>query len=318
MAKHIIQNQGKSVEYENVVQKFKEMGARVKFRKPRPRNPFIGRRFSFNAFGDRVRPNSPPEHRFEVDVKKDKKGEYFDILITDKVDIDVLNIDADDRHLLLNAKLPNVDNKFAKHDNIKALCGHDERHWFSSQVPPSAINVNAAKESLKPKEVVQAQKEAGVKTKNWNKRNNEGFIRQGEWFFIPTDYEDPDEDVILKNEPLILSGRRGGKPHIAQFAYRFGGTVVYVVNDRWGKIYDSVPRDKQQEIQRGMTDKERNKLFQTYPKTRELKWTPMVKDMTLYVKGTIRHPDHKTLKLKRWHKVVVNGEIRDKNVVFLD
>jgi len=317
MAKYVHQNQGKKMERENLVKKFEDMGARVKFRKPRPANPFIGRRFSFNALGDRVRRMTPPTHRFEVDVRTDKKGEYFDILVTDDVDVDVINIDSKDRHLLLNAKIPNENIHF-KPEMVKALCGHDERHWFSSQVDISAVNVKQAKDTLKPAEVIQAQKKAGVKTKNWNKRKNKGFIRQGEWFFIPTDHDDPDSDLILKNEPLILTGRRGGKPHIAQFAYRFGGTTVYVVNDRWGKIYDSVPRDKQQEIQRGMTEKERNKLFQTYPKTRELKWTPMAKDMTLYVKGTIRHPDHKTLKLKRWHKVVVNGEIRGKNVVFLD
>lgn len=315
MAKHIIQNQGRVMERENVIKKFEEMGARVKFREPKQRNPHIGRRWF--SFSERVRKVREPEHRFEVDVRKDKKGEYFDILVSNEVDIDVLNIDVDDRHLLLNAKIPD-DNIYLKPDNIKVLCGHDERHWFSSQVPFRSINVKAAKDAIKPKEVIQAQKEAKVKSKKWNKRKNEGFIRQGEWFFVPTDYEDPNEDLILKNEPLILTGRRGGKPHIAQYAYRFGGTVVYVPNDRWGKVMDSIPRNAMDKANTGLTEKERIKFYKDYPKSKELNWTPRVKDMTLYVKGTIRHPDHKTIKLRGWHKVVVNGEIRGKNVVFLD
>ena len=67
-----------------------------------------------------------------------------------------------------------------------------------------------------------------------------------------------------------------------------------------------------------MTDKERKRFFEKHPKAKSLRWTPMVRDMTLFVKGTIRHPDHATITLRRWHKVVVNGEIRGENVVFLD
>jgi len=315
MAKYVHQNQGsKTMERQNVIKKFEEMGARVKIRAPRERNPFIGRTFRLNMLGERLRRNTPPEHRFTVDVSEDKKGEFFDIVVTDKVDIDIVNIDAKDRHLLLNAKIPR-ENPHEKADMVKALCGHDERHWFSSQVNASATNINTAKDSLKPAEIIDAQKRSGVKRKNWNKRKNDGFVRQGEWFFVPTDHKDP-EDIILKNEPLILAGRVGGKPHIAQYAYRFGGEVVYVATDPWG--HSDLTESERDKLRTGYTEEERKKLYKKYPKKKKLSWTPMVKDPTLYVKGTIRHPDHATITLKRWHKVVVNGEIRGANVVFLD
>lgn len=34
-----------------------------------------------------------------------------------------------------------------------------------------------------------------------------------------------DENLILNDEPIL---RSGGKPHIVEYLYRFGGTRVYV------------------------------------------------------------------------------------------
>jgi len=296
MGKNNYQIQGANVN--TVAEKFEKMGARVKF-------------------DDLSRFRQRRGSSFTVDVRRDKKGEYFDIRHGDEVDISVIDIDINDRHLLLMAKIPNINPHF-KPDNIKVLCGHDEREWFSSQVSGVSINVDSAKQALKPDLVIESQKRAGVKTKNKHKRKNKGFIRQGEWFFIPVDYIDVPNDLILKKEPLMLSGvRAGNKPHMAEFAFRRGGEQVYVPNVGWNTV-SKVDRTSRDKLNAGLTNDERKEFYKKYPEAKNWGWRPMVRNPELYVRGNVRHPDHKTIKLRGWHRVVVNGEIRGENVVFLD
>lgn len=282
--------------------KFDLIGARVKVRKPR-----------LNRHGNVIwRERFAKDSDFKVDVRRDRKGEYFDIVIADDnndIKIDVLNVDKDIKHLLLMVK--------NGRDNTKILCGHDEREWFTAQVKTSSTTIRGAMDALKPKEVLNAQKKAGVKTKKWNCRHNEGFIRQGEWFFVKKDIE-VNEDAILKNEPLILSGvRAGNKPHIAQFAYRTGGEQVYIPSIGASRLSD-YPRDWVNRLGRGLTGPERRLFLDTFGKASKIKWRTMSRNPDLYVSGTVRHPDHKTINLTGWYRVYVNGEIRGENVVFLD
>jgi hypothetical protein len=47
----------------------------------------------------------------------------------------------------------------------------------------------------------------------------------------------------------------------------------------------------------------------------------MVRDPELFARGTVRHPDHATIELNGWHRVVMNTENRARamrHVVFLD
>ena len=47
----------------------------------------------------------------------------------------------------------------------------------------------------------------------------------------------------------------------------------------------------------------------------------MVRDPELYAKGTVRHPDHVTIYLATWHRVLMNTEQRAqamRHVAFLD
>lgn len=102
-------------------------------------------------------------------------------------------------------------------DFSRFLCGHDECQWFVAAVPGSASSVREAKEALKPEVVRESQARHKVKTKRRNKRKNDGFIRQSEWFFVSCPDMVVDEMLVLKNEPL----RRGrGKPHMAEFNWR--------------------------------------------------------------------------------------------------
>jgi len=86
------------------------------------------------------------------------------------------------RHLLLMAQ----DRTTKVKD--KLLCGHDERHWFIATIPDgqSVASVQDAMNALRPEQAIHSLKMQGVKTKHRNRRRNRGYIRQGEWFFIPT------------------------------------------------------------------------------------------------------------------------------------
>jgi len=289
MGKNVYQiNEGAKVN--NLVEKFEKMGARVKF---------------------------DEGNRFVIDVRRDKKGEFFDITYDKNTKLSIVDIDAKDRHLLLMAQTPNINPHF-KPDNIKVLCGHDEREWFTAQVNGVAINVDSAKQALKPDAVIESQKRHGVKRKNKHRRKNEGFIRQGEWFFIPVNYINVPNDMILKKEPLMLSGvRAGNKPHIAQYAYRRGGEQVYIPSIGWNRLA-KLSRVENQKVSAGLTNDERKDFYKNHPESKTWSWRPMVRNPELYVKGTVRHPDHKTIRLRDWYRVIVNGEIRGENVVFLD
>lgn len=278
-----------------IIEKFEDIGARAKIRKPKN---------TINRW--RVQTRSAP--KFIVDVAEDKNGQYFDILISDDVDLNVVNVRKDIKHLLLMFK--------EDRDKTKILCGHDEREWFTSQVETKSKDVVDAMELLKPNAVRASQKKAKVKRKNINKRHNNGFIRQGEWFFVPADIE-VDGDLVLRNEPLMLSGQRAGnKPHIAKYAYRTGGETVYVPNIGAWKLSDfsSGWRDA---LARGLTESSKRSFLNHYPDA-NISFRTMSRNPDLYVTGTVRHPDHKTISLTGWHRVYVNGEIRGQNVVFLD
>ena len=50
-------------------------------------------------------------------------------------------------------------------------------------------------------------------------------------------------------------------------------------------------------------------------------WRTMVRNPHVFVRGTVRHPDHKTIFLEGWHEVLMNTETQAaamRNVVFLD
>src|SRR5262245_12979084 len=97
-----------------------------------------------------------PQHaQFTVDVRSDRKGEYFDIRFVDgQVDLKVLDVRPEMRHLLLMAPAG------------KFLCGHDERHWFSAAVPGNASNVKTALVALKPVVVRMEEEGKGIRTKD--------------------------------------------------------------------------------------------------------------------------------------------------------
>jgi len=232
-----------------------------------------------------------------LDVQRDRAGEFFLIVAADgESGVEVLDTQPADRHLLLLVRERGEKRKF--------LCGHDERHWFIAAVPESAPagTVLAAKEALKPPAVRAAQSRLGLRAEARNRRKNAAYRRQGEWFFVPAPDLKVDEKLVLRDEPIR---RGGGKPHWADLCYRTGGTTVYVC-----RRYPN-----------GVTLSEYRRLLDVEPGSSGWGWRPMVRDARVYVRGRIRHADHRTVTLHGWHRVLMNTENEAKamrHVAFLD
>lgn len=240
---------------------------------------------------------------FSLDIKEEGRKEFYLLEIAkpviETVEFQVLNSRPDLRHLVLLAK--NASAEIATKE--KFLCGHDERHWFVASLPQAAAvtNVTTAMESLKPREAVWSQRRAEVRPKDRNKRHNAGFIRQGEWFFVPEPSFRPGPmDIIRKDEPI--SRGAGSKPHMVSELMRRGGELVYV-NRRTRAVLTSFQ-------------------FQAQIKSGKIKnaheWVDQRMTTLVYVRGKVRHADHKTIELKGWHRVAMNAEPVSNTVRFLD
>jgi len=265
----------------NLLTKFARIGARLKVTE-RP-----------------VRGSQPQARAIALDVRADREGEFFEVRHSQASDpeVSVLDVQGQDRHLLLMVRERNEKRKF--------LCGHDERHWFIAAIPESASvgTVLQAKEALKPVEVQSAQARQRLGSKARNRRKNSAYRRQGEWFFLPAPDFIVDDSLVLRNEPLRRGN--GGKPHWTEFCYRTGGETVYVC-----------PRHPN-----GVTTAQYQRILISNPKARGWPWQVLRRNPGVYVRGRVRHADHKTIVLHGWHKVVMNTEFQAKamrNVAFLD
>jgi hypothetical protein len=258
----------------------------------------------FVKMGARVKFGAPEVPRFPqelravaLDVRNDRQGEYFLIRKREDVSVEVLEVKPAERHLVLLARVPRFRGGETK---SRFLLGHDERHWFVAAIPEESpvSTVAAAKQALKPEAVTQ--RETAIRAKIRNRRVNKARIRQGEWFFVPVSALQVRAVRILKNEPLR---RGGGKPHVCQELYREGGEMVYV----------------HRQYPNGLTQAEYGRLSEkvrTQPG-----WSRMVRNPRAFVRGTVRHSDHKTIFLEGWHEVFMNTETRAaamQNVAFLD
>jgi hypothetical protein len=236
----------------------------------------------------------------QLDIRRDDDGEFFEVAGPRGSDgVEVLQVAPRDRHLLLLVRENGAKSKF--------LCGHDERHWFVAAVPESAAGVGtveSAKEALKPDAVKARQAAERVPARRRQRRKNAAFRRQGEWFFLPAPGLKVHPKLILKDEPLQ---RGGGKPHWAEELYREGGEAVMV-----SRAYPN-----------GLTLGAYAALVRRDP-TAPARLGPfrsMRRDMEVYVRGTLRHADHKTIRLIGWHRVLMNTETQAaamRNVAFLD
>lgn len=259
--------------------KFARIGARLKFVDRAP---------------NRFRTSGP----LALDIRTDRHGEFFEVRIRPgaELELDVLDVQAADRHLLLLVRDGQEKNKY--------LCGHDERHWFVAGIPEAAPvgTVRQAKTALQPPEVQSAVGRQRVGGAARYRRKNAAFRRQGEWFFLPVPDLDVDESLVLTNEPLQ---RGAGKPHLADFCYRTGGENVYLCARH----------------PLGLTQRRYRALLASNPDARHWAWRTARRTTHVYVRGHIRHRDHRTIMLPGWHRVVMNTENQSQamqHLTFLD
>lgn len=250
-------------------------------------------------FADRPARRGRAEGVVSLDVRTDRKGEFFEIVRPAGVEAEVavLDVRSAERHLLLLVREGKEKSKF--------LCGHDERHWFVAGIPEKAPvgTVRQAREALKPPEVQAAQDRQGLRARARGRRKNAAYVRQGEWFFVPAGDMVVDEKLILREEPLARGN--GGKPHWAELCYRTGGETVHVCN----------------RYPNGVAEAQYRLILAGNAKARGWGWRVMRRNAGVYVRGRVRHPDHATITLHGWHRVLMNteGESRAmRNVAFLD
>lgn len=259
--------------------KFAEMGARIKM--VRAENRLVAHR-RFRLATQRRR---DPGYDIDVIQARRSADESFVIRARTSINPIVLNAEPRQRHLLLQVGAE------------RYLCGHDERHWFVAGVPSSATTVRNAILALRPEDVEQPRGREQL-----FKRRTKSCVRQGEWFFVPVPDLQVPANLILKHEPI----RRGrNQPHICQELYRTGGETVVVCSHHPNGITLA-----EWEKQGGLTAHRKARRY-CAPLT-------MQRKATAYVRGTVRHPDHATIVLHGWHRVVGNLETTPKPMAFLD
>lgn len=217
-----------------------------------------------------------------VDVLRDSQGELFELKLGNEATAQVVDSRPDLRHLLLLVRNGS--------DKLKYLCGHDERHWFAAAVPndEGLHSVEQAMESLKPRAVRARQ--GNLKPAARLRRKNDIYIRQGEWFFLPMPMMEVDDKLVHRNE--LLSRGNGSKPHMCQFAYRQVGEQVYV--------HSRFPQ--------GLRENDYRVYIQRNKSAARWKWSLRYRSAGVFVRGMVRHPDHKTIYLRGWHQVFMNRE----------
>ena len=87
--------------------------------------------------------------------------------------------------------------------------------------------------------------------------------------------------------------------------YRTGGERVYVSSER----------------PNGLVEDQYRYLLEQKPHAEKWDWRVMRRNAFVYARGAIRHPDHATIHLPDWHRVVMNTETDApamRSVAFLD
>jgi hypothetical protein len=162
------------------------------------------------------------------------------------------------------------------------LMGVDERQLFVAQLKKGVSSI------------VEARKQLGntVLFHEGARKMTPG--RQGEWFFVKATkvQEEIIELLVEKNSIFILTkesiGKHAGKP---QGNSHTADELVVIPNNP-----DVIRRAQASKYARKNTDL--SKVEPIYP----------IRQKEVFVRGCIRHVDHKTIKYGSWYQVILNNE----------
>ena len=242
----------------------------------------------------------PAATDYRFDVVRGRRGEFFELRGSRIDTLLVQHVDRASRHILVcgsehgdrRTKAFERRRRQAAPPRVsRFLCGHDERHWFVAGIGDPVTTVRDAKLSLAP----AAIRDAVARERHRDRRHNDLFTRQGEWFFVPAQLPPlAGWTPIHRHEP-ITRGR--GKAHWCEELIRHGGVTV--------RLYQG----------REIGEAEFAALIAKNPK---LAFRTMTRDAVVYVRGRVRHDDHATIQLRGWHRVYLNSEFTTGRVTFYD
>lgn len=145
------------------------------------------------------------------------------------------------------------------------------------------------------------------------------YVRQGEFFFVPTDMETSDLS------PMEMLYEWGGYDYNTQYAYNRKFATKELAEDTIKWYAKKWPgEDVSGQMVHRFPIKDPNNLARYFPNagtghahtaTEIRKWGSFQPDRgnrnNIFVRGTVRHPEHKMLKLgKIWHRVYANRAVR--------
>lgn len=256
---------------ENLLKKFEKAGLRLRFEN-------INR--NSDIFGMRV---SGGMHKEVFEMQPGHETNTIEVLDSDKDAKQILLMVKEEEREFTTTEW---DTKQQTHVEVKRktdpskrkfLIGMDERSYFMAPVADNSINIRDAKEKLR----------------NPNLKRSDSITRQGEWFFVRAHEQDFINEEVESGRAIKYSkvgigaviGNRGGKPHV-------GDEVVRIRTERFPQ------EDLKPSLER---------LYRGIRSGRDLS---LPGDM-VFVRGKVRHPDHKTVEFSAWHRVYRNTEDRE-------
>ena len=179
-----------------------------------------------------------------------------------------------DKHFIIKRKTSSEKRHF--------LMGVDERQLFVAQLKTGVTNIEEARKQLGNT----------VLFHEGPRRMTPG--RQGEWFFVEaTKEQEAALNLLLEKKRIFIlekenigrhAGRPRGNPHVADELVVLPANKKIMVEAQSSKWANK--------------NKDLSKVEPIYP----------IRDKEVFVRGCIRHRDHKTIKYTRWHQVILNNE----------
>ena len=234
-----------------------------------------------------ARPSGPPFRPdpgvISLDVRDDRKGEFFEIARQPGVDpeVAVLDVQPADRHLLLLVREGGEKQKF--------LCGHDERHWFVAAIPETA-----------PVGTVRRPRRRSSPPRSRPPRPGRGSGPRPATAARtpPTAARASGSSSRSPASPWTRSWSCATSRSPGQRRQAALGRVLLPDGRRDGLRLLPAPQRRH----RGAVPRQ---ILAGSPKAKGVGLAGHAAESGVYVRGRVRHADHETITLHGWHRVLI-------------